>query len=205
MLRHCGTHTIETDRLVLRPFTPDDAQPMFYNWAGQEEVTRYLRWDPHRNWIASYEYLLLVESQYQNPAYYNWAVTEKSTGILMGSIGIQPAEPDPEWEGLGYPLEDMWEVGYVLGIKWWNHGYTTEALRAICEYWFDNTGSQVLAGYHHCGNPASGRVLEKVGFLLDHAAILHRFDGTPVDCDAYFLDRQDFLRPKGVKAAYEDI
>ena len=54
-MNHCGTHAIETDRLLLRPLTVDDAQTMFENWAGDEDVTRFLRWDAHRNWTVTYE------------------------------------------------------------------------------------------------------------------------------------------------------
>lgn len=203
-MNHCGTHAIETDRLLLRPLTVDDAQTMFENWAGDEDVTRFLRWDAHRNWTVTYEYLYHLEQDYENPRCYEWGIVQKSTGILMGSIGIQPSPPDPEWATIGYTDKEFWSVGYVLGAKWWNQGYATEALRAVCEYWFDNTGSELLVAYHHCENAASGRVLSKVGFILDHAAIIARYDGTPVDCDGYFLDRMDFLRPRGVRAIYED-
>ncbi|MBQ5415093.1 MAG: GNAT family N-acetyltransferase, partial [Firmicutes bacterium] len=46
---HKGTKTLNTDRLVLRQFTPDDAQAMFDNWAKDPEVTRFLTWQPHEN------------------------------------------------------------------------------------------------------------------------------------------------------------
>ena len=46
-LRHSGTRTIETDRLILRRFTVEDAPAMYSNWASDPEVTRFLTWQPH--------------------------------------------------------------------------------------------------------------------------------------------------------------
>ena len=43
-MKHIGTKVIETRRLILRPFTMEDAQPMFDNWASDPEVTKYLTW-----------------------------------------------------------------------------------------------------------------------------------------------------------------
>lgn len=48
-MRHAGTQTIETERLLLRPLTPEDAPMMYVNWANDPDVTRWLRWEPHKN------------------------------------------------------------------------------------------------------------------------------------------------------------
>ena len=63
---HKGTVRLETDRLILRRFTLDDAPAMFNNWANDPEVTKYLSWEPHadlevtreilRTWVNSYDY-----------------------------------------------------------------------------------------------------------------------------------------------------
>lgn len=49
-MRHAGTQTIETERLLLRPLTPEDAPMMYANWANDPDVTRWLRWEPHKTW-----------------------------------------------------------------------------------------------------------------------------------------------------------
>ena len=46
-MKHCGTKRLETERLVLRRFTPEDAEAMCWNWASDPEVTRYLTWPAH--------------------------------------------------------------------------------------------------------------------------------------------------------------
>ena len=74
-MKHLGTKTIETRRLVLRRFTLSDAEPMYRNWASDPEVTRYLLWPAHeseeetkgilKGWIAAYDktekYLRILE------------------------------------------------------------------------------------------------------------------------------------------------
>ena len=65
----------------------------------------------------------------------------------------------------------------------------TEALAALVDYWFTQTDGQWLACCHNIGNPASGRVMEHVGFVFDHEGIDRKFDGTPVNCRYYLLTR----------------
>ena len=48
-MEHLGTIRLETERLILRRFTVEDAQAMFRNWASDEEVTKFLTWPAHRS------------------------------------------------------------------------------------------------------------------------------------------------------------
>ena len=48
-MRHAGTQEIVTERLLLRRLLPQDAEMMYENWASDSQVTRFLRWEPHRN------------------------------------------------------------------------------------------------------------------------------------------------------------
>ena len=48
-MRHAGTQDIETPRLLLRRLLPEAAPQMYANWASDPEVTRYLRWEPHKS------------------------------------------------------------------------------------------------------------------------------------------------------------
>ena len=88
--------------------------------------------------------------------------------------------------------DGVWEPGYCIGRKWWNKGFTTEALRAVVAYWFTRTDSSWLACGHAAANPASGRVMEKAGFVYHHNTVYHKFDGTPVECRSYLLTRKAF-------------
>lgn len=72
MLNHKGTKTIETDRLILRQFTMDDAEAMFRNWASDDEVTKYLTWPTHSSMEVSKMVLEDWTSHYSEPDFYNW-------------------------------------------------------------------------------------------------------------------------------------
>ena len=73
-MRHAGTQDIETPRLLLRRLLPEDAPQMYANWASDPEVTRYLRWEPHKSPAETRELLAAWALLYPNPDYYQWAM-----------------------------------------------------------------------------------------------------------------------------------
>ena len=114
---------------------------------------------------------------------------------MFTSSSAEP-ERDP-WPGFDH-TNGVWEVGYCIGKAWWNKGFTTEALKAVVEYWFKNTDSSWLACCHAFENPASGRVQQKAGFVYDHDAVYHKFNGTPVACRCYALTREHYEELRGL-------
>ena len=101
----------------------------------------FLNWVPrHAEWFA-------------NDIEYNLAITEKDTGAVVGSISIS---------GI-HKKHLLGEIGYWVGRAYWNRGYTTEAARALTDYVFREKGLHKLIGRHFACNPASGRVMEKLG------------------------------------------
>ena len=197
-MRHAGTQEIETPRLLLRRLMPPDAPMMYSNWANDPEVTRWLRWTPHKDVAETQELLSAWALLYPNEDYYQWAIVEKASGQVFGSISIynsllgEPAQRN-EWPGFDLS-EGIWEPGYCIGQKWWGKGLTTEALQAVVDFWFNQVGGAFLTCCHAVQNPASGRVMEKAGFLYHHDAIDHKFDGTPVECRSYLLTRERYNR-----------
>ena len=129
------------ERKRLRPtgfscasFCPEDAEQMYTNWASDPEVTRFLRWEPHKNALETVGLLAAWATLYPNPDYYQWAIVEKASGQVFGSISIFNALlGDPAQKAL-WPQQDctdgIWEAGYCIGKHWWNHGFATEALKA---------------------------------------------------------------------------
>lgn len=189
-MEHLGTVPLQTDRLILRRLTFDDCQTMFDHWAGDPQVTRYLRWNAHRDWTVTAEYLYEVEKCYPEPTFYNWGICLKD-GTLIGTIGVGRAERAAAqgWQALpdSAHTTEIWEPGYALGQAWWGQGYATEALKAVLDFWFDRVNGPWLFICHALENPASGRVIQKAGFLYDHDAVYHKYDGTPVPCRAYYI------------------
>ena len=192
-MRHAGTQEIETPRLILRRLLSEDANRMYVNWANDPDVTRFLRWEPHKNAAETRQLLEAWATLYPNEDYYQWAIVEKATGQVFGSIGIFNAALGAPEQKAAWPELDtsggVWEVGYCIGRKWWNKGFTTEALKAVVDYWFRNTDSNWFCCCYAKENPASGRVMQKAGFVYHHDGIDHKFDGTPVECRYCLLTR----------------
>lgn len=174
------TDVLSTPRLVLRPFVPADGPAMFRVWAADERVTRYLRWTPHKDEAES---LALARQWAADRQAHQWAIVRGCDGQLMGSIGVVPAEDDPA----------LWEPGYCLGRDFWGKGYMTEALDAVVGHMFLTHGLDRLGCCHAAANPASGRVMEKVGFHYTHDVMCHKFDGTPLPCRSYILYKEEYL------------
>lgn len=178
-MTHVGTKPIETDRLLLRPFALSDAEQMYKNWATDLQVTTWMRWNPHADIGVTRATLEDWVPRYDSPEYYHWGIVLKDSGALIGSIGVlRGTEPGQE---------DQWEPGYCIGRAFWGQGHTTEALQAVMDYFVPATGAgeDNLISCHAVGNPASGRVMEKAGFVYDHDGVYHRPNGPPVEAKYY--------------------
>lgn len=152
-MNHLGSQTITTERLLLRPLTLDDAPAMFYNWARDEDVARYVTWDTHTSLEETRELLSLWTKQYDQPDFYIWGMVIKETEELIGTFAFVSISD----------RDQVAELGYAIGKNWWNQGYTTEAGRAILSFGFDQLGLNRIQAVHDIRNPASGRVMEKLG------------------------------------------
>ena len=174
---------LETDRLNLRPLTPADAETAFCGWTGDAEANKWVSWLPHRSLKDTL--LWLKEIDWQQPIVdgkprdnYIWGFVLKETVELFGSGGLI-------W------MEDngLYQVGYNINKAYWNKGYTTEAMRVVLDYAANALGLKRVAGGHAKENPASGRVLEKLGFIYDRDDFTPHVDGVRVfESREYYLD-----------------
>ena len=157
-MRHCGTQTIETDRIVLRRFTKDDAEAMYRNWASDSEVTKYLTWPVHSTVEDSKAVLDIWTSSYSQKNYYQWAIVLKEHGNdPIGGIGAVNLNDDIA----------MVHIGYCLGKTWWHQGIMSEALKAVMDYFFDIVGANRIESRHDPRNPHSGMVMKKCGMKYE--------------------------------------
>ncbi len=155
MLKHKGTKTIKTPRLTLRPFTYEDAQAMYDNWAGDEEVTRFLTWPAHGCMEISQLVLEDWVDGYKKDDFYQWAIVPDELGQPIGSISA--VKIDERIESA--------HIGYCIGKAWWNRGFTSEALRAVIEFFFREVNALRIEAFHATENPASGAVMRKCGMV----------------------------------------
>ena len=87
-MEHKGTARLETERLILRRFTVEDAQDMFDNWAHDPEVAKYVTWAPHPDAAATKELLTLWSAQAEEMDTYNWCIVWKQSGEAIGNISV---------------------------------------------------------------------------------------------------------------------
>ena len=93
-MNHLGTKRLYTERLILRPFVKDDAEPMFNNWANDSEVTKYLTWPPHNSVEITKRVLSDWISAYSDPRTYQWAIVPKELDEPIGSISAVKIDDD---------------------------------------------------------------------------------------------------------------
>jgi RimJ/RimL family protein N-acetyltransferase/general stress protein 26 len=146
---------METDRIILRPWRDSDAETL-YKWASDPDVGPRAGWAPHKSVEESLEIIRTVF----NDALHTWAIELKETGEAIGAMGYGPScECDlPAREG--EPL-----IGYWVAKPYWNKGICTEALRLMLDHIRESTDIKSLISGHFIDNPASGRVMEKCGFV----------------------------------------
>ena len=156
-MKHLGTIQLETDRLVLRRFTVEDAESVFNNWASDEEVTKYLTWPAHKSIDVSRGFMDYCVAGYVNSAFYQWGIELKDTKELIGSISVVKVTDEI----------DSLELGWAIGRKYWGNGYTAEAALKIIEFLFDQVGANCICAGHDVHNPNSGRVMQKAGMKFE--------------------------------------
>lgn len=159
-MQHKGTKTLETARLILRRAQLSDAQAMFDNWASDPEVTKYLTWPTHESVDISRQVLESWIGQYGSNEFYQWIITLKGEDQPIGSISVVSLDNRVEKA----------EIGYCIGSAWWHRGFTSEAMRAVIDYLFDEVGMNRIEARHDPRNPHSGGVMRKCGMQYEGTA-----------------------------------
>ena len=154
---HKGTKTIETERLILRPFRESDVEPMFRNWASDPEVTKFLTWPVHESVTVSKHVVEAWMNDYKDSRNYQWAIELKEIHEPIGSISAVKMDDSTESA----------TVGYCIGRDWWGLGITAEALKEVITYFFREVGMNCVNACHDPRNPNSGKVMKKCGMTYE--------------------------------------
>ena len=144
--------TLETERLVLRPFSLQDAATV-QQLAGDVAVADTTLNIPHpyldgmaEDWISKHgEAFAKLEGL-------TLAITRKSDGSVVGAISL-----------IGIADGHRAELAYWIGKPYWNQGFCTEAGRAVVRFAFRDLGLLRVHAWHFGRNPASGRIMRKLG------------------------------------------
>lgn len=184
-MKHLGTVTLETERLILRKTLEADYAPMFKNWANDERVTKYMTWSAYESaeQLKDSYHKYLLESQ-EKPDFYEWKIELKEIGEPIGAISVVRIRED---------IEEV-EIGYCLGFNWWHKGIMTEAFKRVIKFLFEEVGANRITATHDPRNPHSGDVMKKCGLQYEGTA---RQAGLNIQgiCDVshYAILKEDFL------------
>lgn len=185
-MTHLGTKVIETSRLILRPFILEDAIPAYFNWCSEEEVTQFLTWKPHEDLQFTVKNLFGWVKSYEKKDFYHWAIVLKEINEPIGSISVIEFNNKV----------DAVHIGYCLGKKWWNKGYTSEAFSGIIPFFFEEVKVKRIESRHDPNNVHSGNVMKKCG--LQYEGTLRQADVNNqglVDATYYGLLAHDWKKP----------
>jgi RimJ/RimL family protein N-acetyltransferase len=178
---------LETGRLLLRRLETGDAAQV-QALANDYDVARMVtpmpfpyRLQDAQNWIV------MTHAEMDTKSSYAFGIVLKSTQQVIGSVEV------------GNEFRNRrGELGYWIGKPYWGQGYATEAARRVVQFGFEVLGLNRIFATHYPHNPASGRVMEKIGMTYEGMMRGHVLKwGEAVDLYFYSILRDDYERAKG--------
>ena len=169
----------ETERLIIRPLVPEDAEAAF-RWCGDPDVNTYMiyplyhRVEDVRTWLESRDT--------DDPDNFDEGIVLKSTGELIGSGGMRY-----------HPERNAWEIGYNIRKDQWGNGYVVEYLTALMDRIREVRPVEAIDGIFAVENYKSRRVMEKLGMVYVRDTSFARLDGSETFQAKYY--RRNFPQP----------
>jgi len=160
---------IVADRLILRWFRTEDAQALA-TLAADRRIADTTARLPHPYTLRHVQEFIRQRTDDEQSGHLAFAVTSRSNDQLVGAIGLRLES-----------LDDRAELGYWIGVPYWGRGFATEAAGVLTTYGFQSLGLHRITAACLVRNPASRRVLEKVGFrhegtLREHLKKWERYE-----------------------------
>jgi ribosomal-protein-alanine N-acetyltransferase len=162
----------ETERLLVRPFTLDDADD-FFRLYGDPEVMRFIRPAKTREECDVYLREAVAWMQ-EHPLMGRWLAWDKHLKEMVGSLGVLPVEKS-----------DKVQFGYAFLKEHWGKGYATEAAHGGVRFFFNASKHNILYAYTEPANTGSQSVLLKAGFVRYGMAVLEE-----KEVDEFILKRE---------------
>ena len=148
---------IETERLILRKWTQDDAESLF-TYAKNPNVGPIAGWPPHKDIEESKS---VIDNVFCGAECY--AICEKENNVAIGAVELKLNGYTDMTE-----RDDECELGYWLGEPFWGRGYMPEAAHALMKRGFEQLRMTTIWCGYYDGNEKSKRVQEKLGFTFHH-------------------------------------
>ncbi len=148
--------SLETDRLILRKLTLDDANDMF-EYSSEPEVTKYVPWEFHKSIEDTFTFLNMVLKKYEGKQVSDWGIVLKENNKLIGTIAFH-------W----WSIKDASaEIGYAMSKPYWNQGIMTEAMNELIKFGFDRMNLNRIEARAQVENITSQRVMQKAGMTYE--------------------------------------
>lgn len=175
--------TLTSERLLLRGMTLADAQDV-QRLAGDRGIAATTALIPHpypdgaaEQWIATHQ------PEFAAGKNATWAITLPQHPSLIGAVGL-----------IFNQECDRAEIGYWIGAEYWSNGYMTEAAAVVLRYGFLQRNLKRIFAHHFHTNPASGKVMEKLGMKREGVLRSHyKKWGEYVDCVYYGILREEYV------------
>lgn len=172
------TPILESNRIVLRPLSINDAEHIYISWTSDSEVAKYMIWDTHNSVNDTVEWLRIEEQNIDSEHNYTWGFVLKETGQLFGSGSIN------------FKKElNCYELGYNIMKKYWGQGLTTEAGNVILDFAIYTLGENRFFCSHAVDNIGSEKVMTKLGFIYHGDSSYTSLNG-----QKYFLSKDYYLK-----------
>ena len=148
--------TLQTSRLILRPFELADASEV-QKLAGAREIASTIENMPHpyEDGMAE-KWIITHEEEFGKGRSLDLAIVVRETALLCGAIRLH----------INSNYNNT-ELGYWIGVPYWGRGYCTEAASKAIAYGFESLNLHRIYASHLTRNPASGRVMQKIGMICE--------------------------------------
>lgn len=167
---------LETERLIIKPITPDDLDWLI-ELRAPAAVNRYLGGPEKQNAEALTRRLPFYLECHEKYGFGFSVMELKSNGERIGTSGLQPLEDTGEIE-----------VGYNFAEKFWRQGFGYECAMAWLKFGFGSAGLKRIVAVAHPDNTGSWRIMEKCGMTYEGNQTHYGFD-----CVYYAISRDEFL------------
>ncbi|MDK9698743.1 MAG: GNAT family N-acetyltransferase [bacterium] len=147
---------LSSERLLLRKLSMDDAEAIF-EYASQDEVTRFMLWDTNRTIEETRTFLKMSLEAYDAKVPGIWAIVYKPENKVIGTLGMHNYRPQ----------HFRVEIGYVIAKPYWGRGIMTEAVKTVLTFCFETMGLNRVDACCFDGNIASERVILKSGMKYE--------------------------------------
>lgn len=144
---------LETERLILRELTKEDAEGVFACFSN-DNVTRYYGQEKLDNIEQAEKFIDFFSKNYNEKRGIRWGIERKGTKGIIGTIGFNA------W----FPKHKRAEIGYEIHPMHWRKGYTSEAVSKVLSYGFDAMDLTRIGAVVFIDNDASNKLLTKIGF-----------------------------------------